>query len=177
MNLKEEYDNQCNISSDISEHLPILLEMAKKCEHITEMGVRTGVSTRAFLYSAPKKYFAYDLNLDSTVSQLFEYCQSKGKDYYYIQANVLEIEIEETDLLFIDTFHSYDQLKKELELHSNKVRKYIAFHDTYTFGRKPEGNLGKGILYAIEEFLEENKSWSIIHNVEYNNGLMIIEKN
>jgi hypothetical protein len=93
----------------------------------------------------------------------------------------LDIEIEETDLLFIDTYHCYEQLKQELNLHSGKVRKYIVFHDTYTYGRKGE-NLSyqsfegtKGILYAIEEFLEENKNWEIVHDVDYNNGLIIIE--
>jgi hypothetical protein len=158
-----------------------LYEASLECEHITEMGVREGVSTRAFIYANPKKLVAYDLNIDQKLNDIFEYCKSIGKDYSYIQADVLDIEIEETDLLFIDTYHCYEQLKQELNLHSGKVRKYIVFHDTYTYGRKGE-NLSyqsfegtKGILYAIEEFLEENKNWEIVHDVDYNNGLIIIE--
>lgn len=182
MDLKKEYEIQCNTESDINQHLPILYETARSCEHITEMGVRTGVSTRAFLYADPKKYIAYDLNIDPTVNTLFNYCRSIGKDYHYIESDVLKIEIEETDLLFIDTYHCYEQLSKELTLHSGKVKKYIIFHDTYTFGRRGENisipglNGSKGIMYAIEEFLEKNCNWEIIHNVEYNNGLIIIKK-
>lgn len=182
MDLRKEYEIQCNTESDINQHLPTLYETAQGCDHITEMGVRTGVSTRAFLYANPKKYIAYDLHIDPTVNILFDYCKSIGKDYHYIESDVLKIEIEETDLLFIDTYHCYDQLSKELNLHSGKVKKYIIFHDTYTFGRKGENvsipgfNGLKGIMYAIEEFLQQNSNWKIVHNVDYNNGLIIIQK-
>jgi hypothetical protein len=182
MNLQKEYEVACSTESDINQHLPILYEAAQECEHITEMGVRYGLSTRAFLYADPKKYIAYDLEINPKVNELFEYCKSIGKDYEYIQADVLKIEIDETDLLFIDTYHCYEQLVQELKLHSSKVKKYIIFHDTYTYGRRGE-NLDfqsfsgtKGIMYAIEEFLEENKNWKIVHDVDYNNGLLIIQR-
>jgi hypothetical protein len=182
MDLKREYEDACNEKSDINEHLPTLLKYAQECNHITEMGVRGGSSTRAFLYADPKKYVAYDLNIDQDVNNLFEYCKSNGKDYEYIQADVLKIKIKKTDLLFIDTYHCYEQLSQELNLHANKVRKYIVFHDTATYGRVGE-NLDfqsfsgtKGIMYAIEEFLEKNSDWKIIYQVDYNNGLTVIEK-
>lgn len=176
INLKKEYDTFCKLSpSDINEHLPTLYEYAKKCDHVTEMGVRGGNSSRAFLYANPKKYIAYDLELFDRVVELFDYSKKLGNDHHYIKDNVLEIEIEETEFLFIDTWHRYDQLKKELKLHSGKVKKYIAFHDTESFGRTGEGG-GKGILYAIEEFLDENSNWKIVHDAKNNNGLMIIEK-
>lgn len=182
INLKEEYEIYSTTQSDINEHLPTLYEYAKKCSHITEMGVRSGASTRAFLYANPEKFIAYDLVLDPQVNSLFEYCKSIDKDYSYLQEDVLEIEIEETDLLFIDTYHCYEQLTEELKLHSDKVRKYIAFHDTVSYARIGE-NLPslrfeglQGIMYAIEEFLDKNKNWKIVHNAKYNNGLMIIER-
>ncbi|NBP03117.1 MAG: hypothetical protein EBU90_23995, partial [Proteobacteria bacterium] len=37
--------------SDIYQNVHILYDLAKKCKHVTEMGVRTGVSTRALLNS------------------------------------------------------------------------------------------------------------------------------
>lgn len=36
----------------------------------------------------------------------------------------------QVDLLFIDTWHVYGHLKRELALHAPRVRKYIAMHDT-----------------------------------------------
>jgi hypothetical protein len=49
------------------------------------------------------------------------------------------------------------------------------FHDTDTFGEIGEDG-GKGIMYAINEFLESNTEWKIVHNVAYNNGFMVIER-
>lgn len=176
IDFKQEYIDFCNLQpSDINEHLPTLYEYAKKCNHVTEMGVRGGNSSRAFLYANPKRYIAYDLELFDRVIELFEHSQQLGNDHHYVKADVLEIEIEETDLLFIDTMHIYEQLRNELELHAGKVKKYIAFHDTQTFGRVGEIG-GKGLLYAIEEFLEENDNWKIVHDAKNNNGLMILEK-
>lgn len=179
---KTEFEKAYKTPSDINQHLPILLEACQDVEHVTEMGVRTGVSSLAFFYGEPKKYIAYDLKKDPRIEEMFEYARSLGKDYTYIENDVLDIEIEETDLLFIDTYHCYEQLTKELDLHANKVKKYIIFHDVFSYGRVGE-NLSnqkfsgtKGILYAIEEFLEENQEWKIVHHVDYNNGLMIIEK-
>lgn len=182
MDLQKEYEWACVTDSDINQHLPILYEAAGDCDHVTEMGVRTGLSSRAFLFAEPKRYIAYDLHIDPSVNKLFEYCKSLGKNYEYIAADVLEIEIEETDFLFIDTYHCYEQLSKELKLHSNKVKKYIAFHDTFTYGEVGENLTSqafsgtKGIMYAIKEFLEKNTNWKIVHDVDYNNGLIIIER-
>lgn len=182
MNLQKEYENACNTFSDINQHFSILFEAAQECDHITELGVRSGASTRAFLCANPKKYIAYDLYIDEEVNKLFEYSKSIGKEYSYVKGDVLKIEIEQTDFLFIDTYHCYEQLTQELKLHSEKVGRYIGFHDTFTYGRNGE-NLSqqnfvgtKGIMYAIEEFLDENKNWKIVHDVDYNNGLIIIEK-
>jgi len=88
------------------------------------------------------------------------------------------IEIEETDLLFLDTTHVYSQLKKELELHSDKARKYICFHDTTSYETKGEdGKEGTGIWKAIEEFLEDNKDkWILQERFTNNNGFTIIKR-
>lgn len=181
-NFEKEYESACNTPSDINEHIPTLLKIAQSVDSITEMGVRSGVSTRAFMYANPKKLIAYDLKKDHKVDQMFEYAKTLGKNFHYIESNVLDIKIEKTDLLFIDTFHCYEQLSQELQLHAKQVKKYVIFHDVYTYGLVPEkcSNYNfvgtKGILYAIEEFLENNHDWEKIYHVENNNGLMIIEK-
>jgi hypothetical protein len=113
---------------------------------------------------------------------LFLKADEHGKKAKYIIADVRTVEIEETDLLFIDTWHCYEQLKTELALHHKKVRKYIAFHDTYTYGLIAEDNYnekspsGLGLLPAIIEFMNENPQWKFKMNVTNNNGLMILEK-
>ena len=123
-NMEEKYKELCNTPSDINQHLPKLREYADQCEHITEMGVRGCVSLYAFLVSKAKKVIAIDI-LDVWTPEVDKLT--------FICANDLEIEIEQTDFLFIDTYHNYDQLKAELKLHGNKAKKYLGFHDTTSF--------------------------------------------
>lgn len=172
--LQEEYVNACNESTDINEHIPFLYQLAKQCDSIIEFGVRTGKSTRAFLYSGtPLK--SYDLELNSELESLFYYAKQQGQNVDYIRANVLGIVIEPVDLLFIDTWHVYDQLKQELKIHGNKATKYIVFHDTFTFGLVGEDG-GMGLIPAIMEFLIENPHWKVKYFFTNNNGLTVLER-
>jgi len=176
---EQEYLKACNTESDINEHLPVLRELAKEVSHVTEMGVREGVSTRAFL-TENVILRCYDLYLSGEVNRLFDIAKEQRKNVSYIQANVLDVQIEETDLLFIDTWHCYDQLVQELKLHSPRVKKFIAFHDTQTYGTKSETFQGKtgsnGLLPAIIEFIIENPEWRFKIHRTNNNGLTVIER-
>jgi hypothetical protein len=180
------YNYLCSVPSDINEHLPVIKKYAEECEHITEMGVRYVVSTWALLAGKPKKIFCYDiltgLDMDVFNKNLNE-LSNKAKDinvnFLFSQADVLNIEIEETDLLLIDTYHEYNQIKQELKLHGNKVKKYLIFHDTTTFGEfgetfKVPNTIG--IWPAIEEFMLENKEWRIEERLTNNNGLTILKR-
>jgi hypothetical protein len=185
----ENYNHFCAIPSDIHEHLPTLKRYAEQCEHITEFGVRAVVSTWALLMGQPKTLRCFDIHKDNSINQAIEAADDFGIDMKFKEADVLKIEIEPTEMLFIDTLHTYTQLKKELELHSSKVSKFIAFHDVVTYGYKPEPaswqtpeimknyvQNDKGIMTAIEEFLEVNQDWQKIEFNTNNNGLLIIGK-
>ena len=173
---EQEYHKAVKQPSDINENLYVLYELAQTCKHVTEMGVRTGVSTRAFL-NTDVQLVSYDINLNPMVSKLFETAKRAGKRVQYIKADVLEVEIAQTDLLFIDTLHTYNQLKKELELHADKSNKYIAFHDTYTYGLTGEdGTDRKGLLSAVLEFLTTNTHWRIKIYKTNNNGMLVLER-
>jgi ABC-type Fe3+-citrate transport system substrate-binding protein len=180
--IEQEYFNAKNARSDINEHIELLYDLGTRCNHITEMGVRTGESTRAFL-KTNASLRSYDIQLNDKVGYLFQQAQSVGKDAQYIKADVLDIVIEETDLLFIDTWHSYPQLKQELNLHGNKARKYLAFHDTWTYGvrdeswdknRKIQGT--EGLLPAIIRFMIQNPHWKFKEFRTNNNGLTVLER-
>lgn len=174
--LLQEYTNACNITSDINEHLPVLHELANRCTHVTEFGVRTGMSSRAILSSKASIFRMHDLYADPVIQTLVDQCQSQGMDVSYIIASVLDIEIEPTDFLFIDTWHTYSQLRSELHRHAHKVKRFLAFHDTTTFGLKDEGNTGIGLLTAIIEYLIYDPNWRFIHHNYSNNGFTVLER-
>lgn len=168
--------SNCEIPSDINRHLPVLLEYAKKCETICEMGVRKGVSTWTFLNARPKKLVSYDIEYSQDLEQHKKYAKKENIDYEYRISDVLKTEIEEYDFVFIDTWHTYTQLRKELKLHAQKARKYLGFHDVFTFGHSGEDGRDMGLVPAIMEFLQNNKEWKIGYYTHENNGLLILEK-
>ena len=57
----KKYNEFCQTPSDINEHLKTLKKYGEECENIVEMGVRTIVSTWAFLSSNPKNMTSIDL--------------------------------------------------------------------------------------------------------------------
>jgi len=161
--------------SDINEHLPTLKRYAEKCEHITEMGVRWCVSSYALLAANPKRMVSYDIETHPNVAALKEAASIAGIDFNYIEADTNKVTIEETDLLFLDTEHSYRQLKSELTLHSDKVREYIIFHDTVTFANYRADGLG-GLSQAIEEWSTDNPQWQLEEHFNNNNGLTVYKR-
>jgi hypothetical protein len=180
------YNQRCQTPSDINEHLPTLKKYAEECEHITEMGVRWVVSTFAFMMGNPKTLISYDYNDAPGISVAYELAGMHGIDFKFERADTRNLTIEETDFLFIDTLHHYDQLKIELELHGNKAQKYIGFHDTTLFESVGEiytndpnaanKEEGKGLWKAIEEFLSVNPQWELHERYTNNNGLTILKR-
>jgi len=169
------YQILCETKSDINEHLPTLRKYASMCNHVTEFGVRTGVSTSAFLSAQPKTLLSYDVDIKK-----FDYKKYKALEgttrFILTQANTLQINIQPTELLFIDTLHTYKQLSQELKKHSNSVSKYIICHDTVTFGEQGENRQKPGLMQAIKEFLKDNKEWKTKEVFENNNGLYVMER-
>jgi hypothetical protein len=176
--------------SDINQHLETLYILGKECSHITEMGVRGVSSTWPLVYSRPDKMISYDIKKNSNIDEVINLCDEYSINYSFQEKDVLEIEIEPTELLFIDTLHTYNQLSKELEIHSKKVSKYIVLHDTTHFGRideviyshasdtiKKSQTTKQGLMTAIEDFLltEFGQSWEIFRVYTNNNGLTILK--
>lgn len=183
------YAHACTHKSDINEHLPVLKAYAEKCAHITEMGVRDVVSTWAFLAALPKKLRCIDIHKSPKIDIPLAMAKMVKVDMKFKEADCLTIKIEKTDLLFIDTLHTYTQLKKELELHAGQVKKYIIFHDVVTYGHTPEPaswqtpeimknyvENDKGLMPAIEEFLAAHPEWERDAVFTNNNGLLIIRR-
>ncbi len=189
MNIQEEYNKRKQNTSDINEHLETLFNYGVKSKHITEFGSRFGDSTVALIHSKPKKMISYDLFKSDFIKELNE------ENYSFVQSDTLQVNIEETDLLFIDTLHRYFQLYNELGLHAKNVKKYIILHDTETYGEVDEPlyapqipvkmsekvirTKAKGLKQAISDFLnttKEGKNWKIKEVFTNNNGLTVLER-
>mgnify|MGYP000087075032 CR=1 FL=1 len=184
--IEEKFQILCNKPSDINEHLPVLKKYALECDIVVEMGVRSIVSTWAFMSAKPKKIISVDIvhpskykNHDPEgcdIDLVEDVCKKSNIEFNFILSDTLKLKPIECDLLFIDTLHDYDQLKGELNIHARSCRKYIILHDTTHFEFKGESPGTKGIGPAIDEFISANKEWIIFEKLTNNNGLTILKK-
>lgn len=154
--------------SDINEHLQLLFDLAKQCDSVVELGVRTAVSSTALIAARPASLVSYDIVLLPEALAIFDAGVAEGIHCGLIQASSFDIELPEVDFIFIDTDHTYDCLSKELSLHGNKARKFLAFHDTVSC----EGQL----MPAINEFREANPEWTVHSDCRNNNGLLVLSR-
>jgi hypothetical protein len=200
-NIKNKYEELIKIPSDINEHLETLFNYACKCDSIIETGVRGCVSSWALVYGllnnnlTKKKILLNDIE-KCNIEELLEFTKNLDIKINYEWTNNLNLIIDENyDMIFIDTWHVYGQLKRELKKFSKIINKYIIMHDTTVdeiFGETircgmnaiqqselsgiPIEEINKGIWFAVEEFLLENKNWIIEKRYTNNNGFTILKR-
>lgn len=168
-------------SSDISAHLPILEYFASQCSNITEFGVRDCFSTVALIAGAQQTVTSYDIQSTEATDALEEMNRAgllPSQWQFRLQSTVDDShQIEETGFLFIDSLHTKYHLEKELLLHSHKVSRFIGFHDVWSHGEVSWDIPGEaGINGAIDEFLQCHPEFKEVYRVNYNHGLLIIER-
>jgi hypothetical protein len=201
MNLNQKYLQAKNTPSDIYQHIETFYKYAKNFNHITEFGVRGVVSSWGFLNGLVesnhlnKKLIGVDLDWHDNINILKTLSEKNGVEYQFIQGDSAKIDIEDTDILFIDTWHIYGHLKRELEKHHSKVKHYIMMHDTtideihgetirmgWNSNEQsektgyPVDEINKGLGFAISEFLISHNEWELHEKYTNNNGLTILKR-
>jgi hypothetical protein len=201
--IKECYEQLCAEPSDINEHLPTLYRYATECDSVFETGVRGCVSSWALVYgllNGDNQNLSKLILLNDTdecdIISLLNAASSENIKIDYIWKNNLLLELTNTyDLTFIDTWHVYGQLKRELDKFSKITNKYIIMHDTTVdewYGETirlnmnseqqslesgfPKEEINKGVWPAVEEFLQSNANWVLHERYINNNGLTILKK-
>lgn len=200
----DNYRHHSESTGDINEHLPTLARYASECESIIELGVRGCISSWAFCKGLldnnkpVKKMFLNDITVCDIESLL---CAAKSPDvnidvtYQWINDLLVDTSCLETDLTFIDTWHVYAQLKRELEKYSKITKKYIIMHDTEVdanYGETircgwnaeeqsrqtgyPVEEINRGLIPAVVEFLENNPEWTMHEHYKNNNGLTVLQR-
>lgn len=133
--IERQYRLKCVTPGDIQEHLPTLARYASECECVVEMGVSKICSTWALLYGLSQSNALKRSMISVDIENIFmgfvsAKAEEVGIDFKFKNENSATVEIEKMDLLFIDTWHVYGHLKRELAKHHTKVTKYIILHDT-----------------------------------------------
>ena len=197
--LEAQYALKRDTPSDINEHLPTLRALASECRHITEAGVRTVVSSYAFATALKGKpdhtLVQVDLKKSAQVTTFQAECASEGVHTVFYEESDLTCPLVETDLFFIDTWHIYGHLKRELARWHSYAKTYIVLHDTTVdewVGETirngwdavaqskesgiPVEEIIKGLWPAVEEFLKDHPEWRLEKRYTNNNGLTVLKR-
>jgi hypothetical protein len=197
--LKQKYQLACSTPSDIYQHVSTLRSLAMECSSVVEIGLRSMVSTWGILLGLSESpftshcYYGIDIQcpLNDTLNYARKLAEESGILFNFWQANDMHIDIEPTDMLMIDSLHTYCHLTYELEKFSPKVNKYIVMHDTsapwgdnedseyhgdYSEYPPEYDRSKKGLWPAVEDFLKRHPEWALYDRYFNCHGLTILKR-
>jgi hypothetical protein len=120
--LEELYRAACLTPSDINEHCPTLCELARECRHVTALGTRGGATAVALLAGRPERLVCCDYERHAQVEVLQAVADQTA--FVFREADPAQAEVEESDLLLLDSCRGYDHLQGLLRRHAGRVRRY-----------------------------------------------------
>ena len=166
---------------DLDQHLPKLKELAAGCEHVTEITKRRE-STIGLLAGRPKTMISWQQENDPLNGRIHAAVAATVDDTKktaftsHVGPHNGVPDMEETDGLFIDDIHHGDRALAQLNGLAPKVRKWIAWHDTQSYGEKGDGG-GPGLLTAIRLYLRQHPEWSVVYHSPKQYGFTVISRN
>ena len=171
--------------TDMNEHIMTLYQTAKGVSPKVIVELGAGQSTYALAVAAIEtgaKFYSIDISpLGDEHAVLRGFEEGKGlldglPEYIAIQGDSIEVGktwSKKTDFLLIDTDHTYERTKVELEIWPQYVRVggKIAMHDTVS------QDVNCGVKKALDEFLQNNKEYSVINYSDTKRiGLSVLTK-
>lgn len=200
--INKEYSRGAETPSDINEHMPTLRRYAAACPHgqVAELGVRGVVSTWALLAGLADRRVpgAHLWSVDIApvdIGAPTAAAKTLGIDMTFIQTDSATVELPEVDMMFIDTWHVYAHLRRELAKHAPRVRMWILLHDTegdrdvgetVRLGQDARAQamssgyqvaeITQGLRRAVLEFLTVNNEWDVVQHYRNNNGLSVLAR-
>jgi len=136
-----------------------------------------------------------DIDKSALIDMFLTECRIEGVFASFEEASDLECPLKETDLLFIDTWHVYGHLKRELAYWHGHVKKFIILHDTTVdevngetlrlgddpvkqsvASGIPVEEIIRGLGPAVTEFLADHPEWMLEAKYTHNNGLTILRR-
>ena len=191
----------CSKYSDIFEHLPTLCNYAKECESILLLSGNGNHAYWSMVHGLlnnqqNNKKLILNAKYPYNVDELMNVTRHLKIDIQTIWKNSLDIDLSENiDMTFIDSWHIYGQMKRELDKFSPITNKYIIMHDTTVDEWEgetvrcgldaeqqsresgiPIDEIKKGVWFAIDEFLQSHPEWVLHERFTNNHGLTILKR-
>lgn len=180
------------------------LGLVRECTIITQIGSYSDAQSSKIL-----KVLAKDRNLPDkkkitfidlafpepkAYARLKKFAKKNKIHLFFWRVEDAYIEIESTDMLYIDSLRTYYHLSHELRTFSKNVRKYICIprmyvEDVLEEGEEAEytGNFSeyhvplftnkRGVWTAVRDFLETHPEWEMDSRfLEKNRGLLVLKR-
>jgi hypothetical protein len=170
------YRKQLKVPSTINQHMPALKKLASEATEVVEFGVWTAQSTVALLAGRPERMRSFDIQYSQAGVETLRLTAPETLSASFEQENTLRLAPQSSDLLFIDTLHTGEQLWKELTIHGPLCRRRIVMHDTAIFGDEGEDKQKPGLRSAVCEFLRRNPAWHVMADTEVSCGLTVLSR-
>lgn len=184
------FDRLAASGTAMSPHMPRLRDLARDLD-VVEFGVKRGCSTVAFLCSA-RSVWSVDL-VPPRPADMTAWLTAAGGAWFFQQGDTRTITIPDCDLLLVDANHTYASVAAELTRHAHRVRRYLVFHDTITFGSigadaetgahlwtyvrgQSVPHAALGVRPAIDELMIRDPSWYIAAHYTESHGLLVLER-
>lgn len=168
--------------TDIAEHLTTLYDITQVFYRptVVELGLRDGHSTIGLLAAVEAKQgVMYSIDLEDTREHPnFNKEILESNRWNFIQGNDTDV-VKRWDIpinhLFIDTSHTYEHTKMELDQWGEFLTRdgVISLHDTNPYDRASKTY---GVLQAMKEYLNEHPDLTFFHK-RNSHGLGVIIKN
>jgi predicted O-methyltransferase YrrM len=188
--IKNIIDKTLNGKGDSDKHLMLLysLVIGSNSTSIIELGVRNGDTTLPLVLAAKETGgFVHSVDKYETTLVLDEYLKKYNRFYKQDAVQFLENwdSTKKIDIILIDDWHSYDHVKRELEILDKLVssKTIILLHDLMYGNSCPmyhtdltlkDGQWANGGPYrAVAEL--NNQFWEF-STLPWNNGMTILRK-
>jgi len=182
--LRQMGTNEAQHVYDIASHLPLLYTFAQHWSfgHVVELGVGYGFSTTALLAGvtgAGQKLVSYDSDPQTESIALKEFGIQVDNWAFRLKDSVAaaaDFEDKTVSLWFLDTLHTYDKTKEELETWLPKMHPYgvMCGHDYFLYRHE---NLflasQAGVHIAVDEFAKKYADRFRLQIFPHDRGLFV----
>jgi hypothetical protein len=157
-----------------------VLRFACRCDHVTALIMQTYEPATAFLAAKNSVIRIYDLGaIDPKVGEVYNTIANDLEVDFVLEQG--KGEIEETDLLYINTPAEGNYRAMELGRYAAKVKKYIILPNTVANGltAAPTIKLADnvqpiGLVHGINHFLQSNDDWFIMEHDDLDPGMTVL---
>ena len=158
-------------------HHEILREITSKQDvnSVAECGVFQGWTTALFMTCDIEFLDSYELDFRHISPLFLHFMKVRQNVKWSLNAhNTIEQPIEPADLVFLDTCHNYEFVRREIALQGSYAKKYIAVHDA----NYPPDSTPKKVRDAVLEYASKSHGvWTIDLDSEFDTGMVVLKRN